>query len=227
MRVHGRTLLPFDKEMDAHRALFFPGEDASRMLVHYYAYLYWSDAHTEQIYKRIVRDRLHYHDDIFCAAGKVVKLLHADAAALTGKPVQSAEAASPKTLGGDTNRDATYFAFHIRRGDFQYFATRLSAEELWANTKHLLDPTVTTLIYIATDEQNKTFFAPFMQPPYTVKFLDSYLDLTPRKEGTVLNLNHVGMMEQVICANAHTFIGTPFSTFTGYITRMRGKSRDC
>jgi hypothetical protein len=30
------------------------------------------------------------------------------------------------------------------------------------------------------------------------------------------------MVEQVVCANAHTFIGTPLSTFTGFITRMRG-----
>ena len=36
------------------------------------------------------------------------------------------------------------------------------------------------------------------------------------------NQNHVGMVEQMICANAHTFVGTPLSTFTGYITRMRG-----
>jgi hypothetical protein len=31
-----------------------------------------------------------------------------------------------------------------------------------------------------------------------------------------MNQNYVGMIEQVICANAHTFIGTPLSTFTGF-----------
>jgi hypothetical protein len=220
MVAHGRALVPYDAQMDSERAIYFYGRyDTHRLLTHFYTYLYWEDAHTEQIYKRIVRDRLHYHDDIFCAAGKVVKLLHADAAALTGKPVQSAEAASPKTLGGDTNRDATYFAFHIRRGDFQYKDTRLSAEELWDNTRHLLDPTVTTLIYIATDERNQSFFKPFMKAPFTVKFLDSYAHSFMTNE---TNRNHVGMIEQVICANAHTFIGTARSTFTGYITRMRG-----
>jgi hypothetical protein len=40
-----------------------------------------------------------------------------------------------------------------------------------------------------------------------------------------VNRNHIGMMEQVVCANAHTFIGTAKSTFTGYITRMRGGLR--
>ena len=37
-----------------------------------------------------------------------------------------------------------------------------------------------------------------------------------------MNPNHLGMVEQLVCANAHTFIGTPLSTFTGFITRMRG-----
>jgi hypothetical protein len=41
-----------------------------------------------------------------------------------------------------------------------------------------------------------------------------------------VNQNYIGMIEQVVAANAHTFIGTPFSTFTGYITRMRGYYRD-
>ena len=37
-----------------------------------------------------------------------------------------------------------------------------------------------------------------------------------------LNQNYIGMIEQIVCANAHTFVGTPLSTFTNFITRMRG-----
>eukprot|EP00597_Dinobryon_sp_UTEXLB2267_P001604 CAMPEP_0170076738 /NCGR_PEP_ID=MMETSP0019_2-20121128/13684_1 /TAXON_ID=98059 /ORGANISM="Dinobryon sp., Strain UTEXLB2267" /LENGTH=426 /DNA_ID=CAMNT_0010288625 /DNA_START=369 /DNA_END=1649 /DNA_ORIENTATION=- len=233
MTVGGRrTMFAYDQQLHSERCLFFPGDyrDEYRLLIHYYVYLYWADPHLEQIYKRIVRDRLHYHDDIFCAAGRIVRSIHADAANLSAsspggpKQVQPLERASPKTLGGDTNRDATYFAFHIRRGDFQYKDTQLTAEQIWANTRPLLDPNVSSLIYIATDETNKSFFRPFLESgEFTVRFLSDY---TARAGKYLVNNNHVGMVEQVVCANAHTFIGTPFSTFTGYITRMRGYYRD-
>ena len=222
----GRKMIPYDNIMDAERAIHFSGRiNSNRLLTHYYTFLYWEDPHIERIYNRIVRDRLHYHDDIFCGAGRVVQRIHHEAARLTGLPLPSPAAASPKTLGGDTNRDATYFAYHIRRGDFQYSNMKLSAEQIWANTQHLLNSSITTLIYIATDERNKSFFEPFMRPPWTVRFLDTYLDINSlHTEGSALTVNHLGMLEQVVCANAHTFIGTPLSTFTGYIMRMRGKN---
>ncbi|KAJ1409774.1 hypothetical protein B484DRAFT_403114 [Ochromonadaceae sp. CCMP2298] len=222
-----RELVPYNRSMSEQRVVH----------LHFYTYLYWEDYHTEQIYKRIVRDRLHYHDDIFCAAGRVVKLLHEASAPLrvegTGEvqegrgQVQGPSLANQKTLGGDSNHNATYFAFHIRRGDFQYDTTQQSAEVIWSNTRHLLDPSVSKLIYIATDEGNRSFFAPFMQAGFEVKFL---ADLAPQaslhEAADGFNMNHIGMVEQVICANAHTFVGTPYSTFTGYITRMRGYYRD-
>jgi len=37
---------------------------------------------------------------------------------------------------------------------------------------------------------------------------------------------HSGMIEQIVCANAHTFLGSVKSSFSGYITRLRGYYRD-
>ncbi len=124
--------------------------------------------------------------------------------------------------GLDKNNFATYFAFHIRRRNFSkhYPATDISAEQIWENSRGLLDPAVTRLIYVSTDERNVSFFAPLMKE-YIVRFLHDYTNELHSGGGKV-NRNHIGMIEQVICANAHTFIGTPYSTFTGYITRMRG-----
>ena len=223
--AHGRKVLNYG-DMHHERAIFFPGDyrNEYRILTHFYTYLYWNDHHMEHVYKRIVRDRLHYHDDIFCSAGRLVRLLHEEASKLTGKPIPDKISADRLTGGGNTKKGATFHAYHIRRGDFQYEDTRLSAEEIYKQTRHLLDPNVTTLLYIATDEKNKSFFKPFTKD-FTVRFLDDY-----QKQAMLghehVNQNYIGMIEQVVAANAHTFIGTPFSTFTGYITRMRGYYRD-
>ena len=91
-----RSMFPYNETMHSHRCIFFPGDyrdefrlgcrslagprhsndtlACCRLLIHYYAYVYWADKHVSKIYRRIVRDRLHYHDDIFCAAGQLVKV---------------------------------------------------------------------------------------------------------------------------------------------------------
>ena len=117
------------KQWTLIQLFFSPGgdyRDTHRILTHFYTYLYWANPHTEKNYKRLVRDRLHYHDDIFCAAGEIVRMIHEDAAKLSLSEskesflVQNISAGHRLTWGGDTNKDATYFAYHIRRGDFQY-----------------------------------------------------------------------------------------------------------
>lgn len=222
----GRKLRPYDEILHDEIAIYFPGDyrDTHRLLIHYYAYLYWEDEHLARIYKRLVRDRLHYHDMIFCAAGQFIRMLHEDAAYLNKKIAPDIEHNRHFiTLGGDTNVGATFYALHIRRGDFQYPQTQLSAKTIWENIEHLLNPTVSRLIYISTDESNKDFFKDFNPSKvYVLKFLNDYFPTVRRMFTNKFNMNHIGMIEQVICANAHTFVGTPLSTFTGYITRMRG-----
>ena len=52
-----------------------------------------------------------------------------------------------------------------------------------------------------------------------VRFLDDYFKSAGLDS---INPNFLGMIDQVICTRGDVFIGTWFSTFTGYITRMRG-----
>lgn len=75
------------------------------------------------------------------------------------------------------------------------------------------------LVYVATDERNKTFFQAFKDYFPTVKYLDDYMDIADLRN---VNPNYLGMIDQVICSRSQFFVGTWFSTFSGYITRMRG-----
>lgn len=229
MIANGRKLRPYDEKLHAERVIFFPGDyrNMYRVLTHFYTYLYWENVQTARMYRRIVRDRLRYDDNIFCAAGKVVQWIHEDSVKLLpSKAVQPASHYNNKTHGGNTNMDATYYALHIRRGDFQYTETRLSAEEIWKNVRDKFDANVTRLIYISTDEKNKGFFEPFRRDGrFKLRFFDDYY---PRLLNATMDFdpNIIGMIEQILCANAHTFFGTPRSSFSGYISRLRGYYRD-
>ena len=71
-------------------------------------------------------------------------------------------------------------------------------------------------IFIATDERDLTFFEPLRQH-YHVYFLHDFQDVL-----SDLNKNFYGMLDQRIASRGQTFVGSYFSTFTGYINRMRG-----
>jgi len=224
MRAHGRAMIEYDSSMHNEQVIYFPGDYRRefRILTHFYTYLYFQDEHREHFYKRYVRDRMHYIDDIFCAAGRVLRMIHEDAARISGIPNEVSM--DPITGGGNTNEGPTFFAYHIRRGDFQYKNTRLPAATILGATKHLLDAysNRTRLLYIATDERNASFFDPF-RDHFEVRLLGDYFQRAGLQH---MDGNLIGMVEQVITANAHTFVGTYASTFTGYITRMRGYYRD-
>lgn len=75
------------------------------------------------------------------------------------------------------------------------------------------------LIYIASDEKNMSYFDPFLKRFHKVKFMKDYFDMAGLKD---INPNYLGMIDQVITTRGEIFVGTWFSTFSGYITRMRG-----
>jgi len=107
----------------------------------------------------------------------------------------------------------------VRRGDFQFTEAKVNAQAVLKAVEGVAQD---ALIYVATDERKRAFFAP-LRDKYDLVFLD---DLAT--EGSLLKAaldedpNWAGMVEQLICGAAPVFLGTWWSTFTGYITRIRG-----
>jgi hypothetical protein len=247
--------------MHAQRAIYFSGAEPNRLLTHFYSMLFFATPLEEHRAKRFMRDRLRYHDQIFCTGSEIIEkllklqallLLHlpetpstdtgVDAAVVNARVAaeilqlvehskQDTHAVSAHDHGAEVGKGLEqedvrsgrvlpqYVAFHIRRGDFQQKHTRLPAEQIVELTNHLVKDKHKKVAYISTDEGNRSFFEPFIRTYGAVYFLGDLKNGTNIDE---INQNYVGMIEQVVCANADVFIGTPLSTFTAYITRMRG-----
>jgi len=188
-----REAVTYNKELRAARVIHFPADPKAgyRYLTHFYTFLHFQNAFMDRYYRRFIRDLMHYREDIYCHASCVVRQLWEES-------------------GG------SYASFHIRRGDFQYKLVKLPAEDLYKNSIQQLNKG--EFIYIATDERDKKFFAPFAKD-FKLRYLDDYFDSCGLGE---VNKNYYGMIDQIISAYGRVFFGTWFSTFTGYITRMRG-----
>jgi hypothetical protein len=211
MWAQRKTLCIYDKSMQEAPLIHFGveyeyGEDSddytvvrgARLLVHFYAFLIHEDWRQELWMKRFVRDHLRYVDKIQCAAARVVNAVR-----------ERAQSHSP-------DGTCEYDAFHIRRGDFgdNFEETQLEADEIYEVSKAALTPNAT--VYIGTDERDKSFFKP-LADHYDIVFLDDFIDLVHD-----VNSNFYGILDQLITSRSRVFFGCWFSTFTGYINRIRG-----
>ena len=203
-----RALRWYDSDMASQKVVFFSGNSRNRLLTLFYAYLFFPTRKEERLIKRFVRDRVRYKDEIYCVGGQIV-----DQMALIADPGMQLPVTSMLRTG--------YVAFHIRRGDFQHKWVKLSAEEILKLTLSLVPDRANRVAYIASDERNSSFFEPFRAAFKKVYFLQDFWDSASVGLENLAR-NELGMVEQVVCASSDIFIGTPLSTFTGYITRMRG-----
>jgi len=197
-----KELCMYDDEMQNAPVLHFMcnHQFRVRLLTHFYAFVFFEDWKQQLWTHRFVRDHLRYVDELQCAAARIVEALRAKA----------------KENG---NSDGEFDTFHIRRGDFQYKQTRTDASVLYSNSMDLVPENAT--LYIATDERKKDYFTIFKEH-YSVYFLDDFIkEFLPG-----MNTNYYGMLDQLIASKGRTFVGTFFSTFTGYINRMRGYHAD-
>jgi len=201
---HGKSddqkLCLYDKPLQEAKLIHIKSDDETRLLTHFYAFIFFADWKQDLWSKRFVRDHLRYVDDIMCAAARVVEAVREHAR---------------KNKSYEPNRDeGIYDALHVRRGDFQYPPTQIPADELYEISKDALHQGST--IYIATDERDKSFFKPFKEN-YDLVFLDDFLDVIP-----TVNTNYYGMIDQLVAYKSRVFFGTWWSTLSGYVNRMRG-----
>eukprot|EP00934_Nitzschia_sp_Nitz4_P007377 Nitzschia sp. Nitz4//scaffold284_size24204//2522//4439//NITZ4_008412-RA/size24204-augustus-gene-0.4-mRNA-1//-1//CDS//3329545676//7367//frame0 len=196
MAAGRKELCVYDAALQDARVVHFHGKKklGARLLVHFYAFLFFQDYHTDIWMKRFVRDHVRYIDEIQCAAARVLEAVR--------------EHSKAKGNGG------AFDAFHIRRGDFQYKRTRVDADKIYEAAKDEIPEGAT--VYIGTDERDKSFFAP-MAAHWDLLYLDDFMPLLKGIEGS-----HFGMLDQLITSRGRVFFGCWFSTFTGYIMRLRG-----
>jgi hypothetical protein len=111
----------------------------------------------------------------------------------------------------------TYSALHARRTDFsrQHADQDISPDRLLASLKSRIPER--TRLYISTDEPNKAFFSK-VRDRYEVYFLDDFRSVFPAGIPSAW----LACVEQMVCAFALLFMGTRLSTFSAYITRLRG-----
>ena len=195
-----KNLCVYDESMQNQLVIHFAcyHKMKLRLLVHFYAFLFMEDWREDLWLKRFMRDHMRYNDEIQCAAARVVRKVR--------------ELARKNDPMG--NPDGIFDTFHIRRGDFQFKQTRIEAEAIYENSRDELLPNST--IFVATDERNKAFFDP-LKRRYHILFLDDFKD-----ELKDVNDNYLGMIDQLVASRGRVFFGCWFSTFTGFIHRMRG-----
>jgi hypothetical protein len=131
-----------------------PDGDESRLLVHFYAFLFFQDWKQDLWMKRFVRDHVRYIDELQCAAARIVSSLR--------------KRVSDRTYGKSNDFDT----IHIRRGDFQYKETRVDGSQIVEQLKKVLDDSTT--LFIATDERDKSFFKAIIDQYADVVFLDDF-----------------------------------------------------
>jgi GDP-fucose protein O-fucosyltransferase len=191
-----REICAYNETYQNARVVHAMGETSTgyRLLVHWYAYIFFEDWRQDLHMKRFMRDHFRYKDEIQCAAARII------------------QAVRRKT---QEHGNQVFDTMHIRRGDFQYTDVKIDALQIYENNTKEIIPEGST-VYIATDESNRTFFEP-LAAHYKLLFFSDFEHLV---EG--VSKNYYGMLDQLVASKGRYFFGTYYSTFSGYINRLRG-----
>lgn len=104
----------------------------------------------------------------------------------------------------------------MRRGELQFVSVRIPASEWNATLAEWVEPG--EVLFVLSDEKDAGWFRP-IRDRFEIYFLS---DFEAELEG-LEDPNARGMVEQLVAAAppCRTFTGTFFSTFSGYVARLR------
>lgn len=194
----GRSkLCLYTDEMESSPIIHLPTKPPhQRLLTHFYSFVFFEDWAQNTWTNRLVRDHLRYSDEIMCAAARVIEAIR-------------------QSSYSRNNPSGIYHSLHIRKKDFhpREKKSSLSPSDVLESLSNIEAGSV---IFFATDDYDEDFFQAISEK-YELYSLQNFLDLV---QG--LNPNYFGMIEQIIAARAESFHGTFYSTFSGYINRLRG-----
>eukprot|EP00903_Cladosiphon_okamuranus_P015678 g14476.t1 len=191
--LYGRELLEYREAWQQAKVIHWRAKEA-RLLAPFYAFVLHADEVAERYHNRLLRDLMHYPEEVYCKASQIISLLK------------------------EEDPSGEFSTFHVRRNDFgnSYKMVNLPMADVISNSlDHLRDNEV---VYVATDERDLTQFEPFHKH-VRVKFMSDYYERAGVSE---LNPNLLGMLDQIIASHGRTFTGCWLSTFTAYILRLRG-----
>lgn len=219
--AQNRQPLYYDSTLGSKRHLHAAGDGDHRILMNFYSFAFFADRKAASFYRRFIRDYGRYRDEIHCAAHLVVRELR------------------------KRGNQSTFYAIHARRNDFQYRIAKISAGDIIENLQGYKLIPKGALVFLATDDPKgvcagcmwdrkkcseypiprpKSYGCPddpswdaFTRHGWDVVMLGDFLPMMPH-----LNPNYYGMVDQLVCSRAKVFAGAFWSTFTGYIHRLRG-----
>jgi len=189
-----KKLCTYDGPLEKSTVLHIPTTSEAKSLIFapFYAFVFFEDYKQDLLMKRMVRNEMRYNDDVVCAAGRIVESLRA------------------LSTGG------TFYAFHIRGAAFENAHHDVHEDALWIlNEIRNLIPTNST-VFVSSDEVDPSFFTP-LSHQYSLYFASDFSNILSNLHPVYLEL-----VQQLVCARSETFIGTFYSSFSGYINRLRG-----
>jgi len=181
-----------------------------RLMANWYDYIFYENWKDDLWMKRFMRDQLKYNNEIQCCSARIIKSIRSISRQLLPSDNEQQQ----------QQQDGIYHSMHIRRTDMVVAYKIYNIERNSSDIYHefLKEIPIDSIVYIATDEKDKHYFDAMRENYKRVFFLEDFIF----KECPLLEIEKYGMIDQLVASKGKHFIGQYYSTFTGYINRLRG-----